>query len=217
MTATWHLAPCLVRLRRTVDELWPDRDRRSDGALGDAAHAARTSEHNPDAKGCVHALDIDVDGVEPAAILAAVKHHPAAWYVIWDRHIYSRTHGWAKRAYTGSDPHTGHLHVSCLLTEQAENDTTPWRVEKTEQTMTITPAEMTAITESVFNKLRTTNVTNTTEVDPQLDNATLFEVGIVAARRANEALEAARALAPKVDALLALLQPTEPTEPTEPI
>jgi len=48
-----------VTLRKQIDAKWPKRDRRSDGWIGDPAHAARVSDHNPDRDGIVHALDID--------------------------------------------------------------------------------------------------------------------------------------------------------------
>jgi hypothetical protein len=143
-----RLAPSLVRFRDEVDRIWPDRDRKSDGWLGDAAHqsgvtdldhdgdvdandAALKSQHNPDAAGIVHAVDIDRDGVDPDKIVAAVRAHPAAWYVIWNRRIYSRKNGWAPKAYTGADPHTGHLHVSIRLAADAVSDSRPWFPEDT--------------------------------------------------------------------------------------
>jgi hypothetical protein len=53
------LVPAGVTLRKQTDLRWPGRDRRSDGWVGDAAHSARKSDHNPDKDGWVHALDID--------------------------------------------------------------------------------------------------------------------------------------------------------------
>ena len=53
------LVPAGVTLRKQTDRRWPGRDRRSDGWVGDAAHSARKSDHNPDKDGWVHALDID--------------------------------------------------------------------------------------------------------------------------------------------------------------
>lgn len=50
-----------VQLRKQIDKRWPKRDRRSDGWIGDQAHQARRSDHNPDGRGWVHALDIDAD------------------------------------------------------------------------------------------------------------------------------------------------------------
>jgi len=53
------LVPGGVKLRSQVDRKWPRRDRKSDGWIGDRAHSARKSDHNPDKNGWVHALDID--------------------------------------------------------------------------------------------------------------------------------------------------------------
>jgi hypothetical protein len=133
---SWYLAPSLVRLRNEVNARWPDRDTASDGAIGDAAHAARPSEHNPDDKGCVHAIDIDTDGVDPALILARCIAHPAAWYVIWNRHIYRRKTAFKAEAYTGADPHTGHLHISITLSAAAENSTAPWGIKEDDMPLT---------------------------------------------------------------------------------
>ena len=48
-----------VRLRDQLNEAFPGRDKRSDGWIADAAHSSRTSFHNPDRNGIVHAIDID--------------------------------------------------------------------------------------------------------------------------------------------------------------
>ena len=52
-----------VQLREQIDDAFPDRDRASDGWIGDARHAARKSgsDHNPTVDGWVRALDIDAD------------------------------------------------------------------------------------------------------------------------------------------------------------
>lgn len=136
MTTKPYLAPSLAEFRQTINDAFPKRDKSSDGWIGDKAHQARKSEHNPDEKGCVHAIDVDVDDGDPTRdlareILRACIGQKAVWYVIYNRVIYSRTHNWAARKYTGSDPHTGHVHISILLTEAAENDTT-LRLVKTE-------------------------------------------------------------------------------------
>jgi len=50
-----------IQLREQIDDSFPDRDRRSDGWLGDARHAARPSDHNPDEQNIVWATDTDKD------------------------------------------------------------------------------------------------------------------------------------------------------------
>lgn len=124
----WTLAPCLQVLRSELDQWRPNRDRSSDGAIGDAAHAATWSDHNPNTAGVVCAYDIDVDldgtndnngGVDVAELVEALRTrpHPDVKYVIFSRGMFSRypAHGvppFTWRLYTGPDPHTSHVHVS---------------------------------------------------------------------------------------------------------
>lgn len=124
--AAAFLAPSLVRLRTQVDRAWPDRSKASDGWLGDAAHAARISDHNPDGKGEVHAIDVTTTGIDVPRLLRAAIGNPAVWYVIHDGHIWSRTYGWAKRVYLGANPHRHHVHISILRTPGAEGWAGDW-------------------------------------------------------------------------------------------
>lgn len=128
MTPTPFLAPSLVRLRAEIDARWPGRSKISDGWIGNAAHQATVSDHNPDAHGCVRAIDVTSSGIQPLQLLAVVKADPAgrARYVIWDRHIYQAKFGWVKRPYTGASPHTEHVHVSILQTAGAADNTSDW-------------------------------------------------------------------------------------------
>jgi hypothetical protein len=48
-----------VTLRDQVDAKFINRDKSSDGWIGNSEHAARASFHNPDKRGWVFALDID--------------------------------------------------------------------------------------------------------------------------------------------------------------
>lgn len=133
----WTLAPSLVALEAEVDARWPKRKKDFDGSIGDAAHAARVSEHNPDRDadpmphGMVSALDITKDS---AAMVEAVRvklvGDARVWYVIHNGHIWSRTHDWAKRTYDGPDAHVHHLHVSLRQTAEAAADTSSWGIAK---------------------------------------------------------------------------------------
>lgn len=126
--ASYYLAPSLAALRSEVDERWPERDRASDGWIGDPGHAARVSDHNPDwsAGGVVRALDVDADGINVRRLLTEVIGDPRVWYVIHNRRIYSRTYDWRALAYLGSNPHTMHVHISLRHSRDAERDTRVW-------------------------------------------------------------------------------------------
>lgn len=107
-----RLALSLAILRAEVDWLWPTRSRATDGWIGDVRHVTRTSDHNPDARGIVRALDVTAAGINPSTVVAAACHHPSTRYVIWDHEIYSRRYGFRPIPYHGDDPHTSHVHVS---------------------------------------------------------------------------------------------------------
>jgi hypothetical protein len=109
-----RLVSSLSRLRQEVDRLWPERDRSSDGWIGDQLHQQRQSDHNPDRRGRVHALDLDVGGIDPVAVVRVACLHPSTAYVIWDHQIYSRRVSFIPKTYSGSDPHQTHIHVSVL-------------------------------------------------------------------------------------------------------
>lgn len=128
----WRNAPSVAAALSQATSLWHGRSRLSDGTIGDAAHAARKSDHNPDSRGIVHAFDIThdpahgVDCEQLAAHLIAGKDQRVK-YIIWNRRI-SESPGWRWRAYSGSNPHTKHMHVSIKATFIAENDLRAWWV-----------------------------------------------------------------------------------------
>ena len=57
----WKPVAGIKTLKSQIDKRWPNRDKASDGIKGDSKHAARKSDHNPDSRGYVHAIDIDED------------------------------------------------------------------------------------------------------------------------------------------------------------
>lgn len=121
------LAGSLVNLRSEIDIRWPTRDRRTDGWIGDASHQARQSDHNPDGRGIVHAIDVDKDGIDVWAVLGAtVRDEMPTSYVIHNRQIWSRSRLWHPREYTGSNPHTGHIHISILFGPVHESASVRW-------------------------------------------------------------------------------------------
>jgi hypothetical protein len=115
-----------VTLRNQVNKRWPKRDKRSDGWIGDKAHAGRQSDHNPDARGLVHALDIDadLDPRDPGAaqrlanqiVAYAASGIPGAnriKYVVFNDQIASGTYANSMWKWRGSGyGHMHHIHVS---------------------------------------------------------------------------------------------------------
>ena len=112
------------QLREQFDDTFPDRDRTSDGWIGDTRHSARPSDHNPDAKtGVVRAIDVDRDvsgSAKPDLMpdianqirLAAKTGDKRIAYVIFEGRIASSRMGWRWRKYKGSNPHNKHCHIS---------------------------------------------------------------------------------------------------------
>lgn len=124
---SWHLAPSLKQLLNEVNGAWPNRSKSSDGTIGDRAHSARKSDHNPNSRGSVNAIDITAKGVDVARIIAVAKRHPSVRYIIYNRSIMNRDIGNFKpRAYHGANPHTAHVHISIYQRESAEKDTRSW-------------------------------------------------------------------------------------------
>lgn len=113
----WRLAESLKVLRAECNAAAPDRSKRADGTIGDSAHAASRSDHNPNQAGVVCALDVTHDpdsGADCHAWAEKVRTsgHPALKYVIFAGRIASRSKGGEWRPYTGSNPHRSHMHVS---------------------------------------------------------------------------------------------------------
>ena len=116
------------QLREQFDDTFPDRDRRSDGWIGDTRHSARPSDHNPDkATGIVRAIDIDRDvhksgkpdlmpDIADQLRLAAKKGEKRISYIIFAGRIASSRMGWRWRKYSGINPHDKHCHVSFTKT-----------------------------------------------------------------------------------------------------
>lgn len=135
---TWRAANSLLHLRDQMNALYPKRNKANDGTVGDAAHASRSSDHNPwvmDGKtGVVTALDITNDpknGCDCQKIVNALvaSRDQRIKYIIWNRRICSATVApWTWRKYTGSNPHDHHFHVSVRAEKKFYDDNRDWHV-----------------------------------------------------------------------------------------
>ena len=114
------LSKAAVQLREQIDDSFPERLRKSDGWIGDARHSTRKSDHNPDANGCVRAIDIDArlsDDKGLSAYLADqirlyAKRYGRIHYVIHLGMIASPILNYKWRRYRGYNLHNHHIHIS---------------------------------------------------------------------------------------------------------
>lgn len=122
-----YLAPSLVLLRQELNTRWPRRSTISDGWIGDTSHSARVSDHNPDYAngGVVRAIDVTTNGISVNLLLKHTTNDVRVSYVIYNRRIWTRETGYW-RAYTGSNPHTSHVHISIRHTRAAETQKFLW-------------------------------------------------------------------------------------------
>lgn len=125
----WRVGNALLALRKQVDTIAPGRNKASDGTIGDRRHCGRpkaSSDHCPRVRdgrmGVVTAMDITHDpgnGCDADSIAESIRadRDPRVKYVIWNRRICSSypqggRDAWAWRNYSGSNPHTKHVHIS---------------------------------------------------------------------------------------------------------
>lgn len=114
---SWRLAKSIEILRNQLNKQYPNRDKTSDGGIGDTSHAHTSSDHNPNDAGVVCAYDIDTDlngniNAHDLADYMRLHRHPDLKYIISNKRICSPRDGWAWRVYGGADPHTSHIHIS---------------------------------------------------------------------------------------------------------
>lgn len=134
---SWRNCQASLSFVAGINARWPNRDKASDGTIGNAEHAARSSDHNPwvivAGQGVVRARDTDVDGVDAAWCVEQVRilgqqRDPRLWpngYAIFNRRITKPDFsGWA--VYKGTNPHDHHFHVSFSRDQAGYDDQGPW-------------------------------------------------------------------------------------------
>jgi hypothetical protein len=143
----WRVAKALLALRDQVNQMAPNRSKASDGTIGDERHCggAGASDHCPNVQdgnvGVVTAMDITHDvqhGCDAGALAESIRasQDPRVKYIIWNRQIANSSPiqgqpAWAWRAYTGSNPHNKHVHISVKATKQGPggyDTTSAWNI-----------------------------------------------------------------------------------------
>lgn len=126
-------ARALDRLRAQINALYPLRGKSADGWIGDTAHAARRSDHNPNAAGVVCAMDFTHDpaGGLDSYVLADMLRllgDPRLKYIISNGRIASADKEWTWRVYRGANRHDHHVHVSVSAAARLYDDGSDWRL-----------------------------------------------------------------------------------------
>lgn len=141
-TGSWRLARALEVHRAEANYANPNRDKASDGTIGNAAHAANwtSSDHNPfvivAGLGVVRADDLDADGLDlpgaferarVAALAGRLPQIAGGGYLILNRRITAPDFsGW--RNYTGPNPHVAHGHTSLSRSAAGFDSSAPWGI-----------------------------------------------------------------------------------------
>jgi peptidoglycan hydrolase-like protein with peptidoglycan-binding domain len=141
MVAPWRNAGSLEQFRIQINEKFPNRSKAADGTIGDAAHASRSSDHNPWIKdgnmGIVRALDITHDpknGVDTyrmadnIRLAHYIKPDPRTDYLISNGRIWNPAASKDWRKYTGSNPHDHHMHISVDTEKKNYDNRAPWNL-----------------------------------------------------------------------------------------
>lgn len=118
-------SPAAIAVLRQATALFPKRKKLSDGLLPSLAHqkASPNSDHNT---GLAVDLTHDPDsGVDCSEIFEKLKEDKRVKYLIFNKKIWSKDKArLGNRSYTGSNPHTKHLHIS--INDGHGDDTSPW-------------------------------------------------------------------------------------------
>lgn len=122
MTVAKKATPAAIAVLRQATAFWPKRNKKSDGLLPSAAHlkASPNSDHNTG-----FAVDLThdpVNGVDCKDIYKRLQADPRVKYLIFSGKIWNQVDG--ERAYTGSNKHNKHLHIS--IRPNSGSDTSNW-------------------------------------------------------------------------------------------
>lgn len=128
----WRKAHSLTTLLSQFNTACPSRLKVSDGFIGDPAHRARFSYHNPDAHGIVRAGDfthdprygMDIDRITDE--LAASRDSRILELIA--NGLYLNRSNWRWVKYNGPNPHRKHFHISVVPPAQGGDDSRPWKL-----------------------------------------------------------------------------------------
>lgn len=173
MSTPWVVTPGMKTVTGAFNRAFPNRDKTSDGTIGDLAHQNESaSSHNPDITGRaewkdgdnkneVRADDIDSDlrdqsgyGITMEMVIQylvtmgrAGKLAKYIRYMIYNERIWSASDNWVTRKYTGASQHKEHAHFTGAFTQFADENTA--NVYNLEELMALSAADKTWITAQI--------------------------------------------------------------------
>lgn len=110
--------------------------------IGDPAHQAKKSDHNPNAAGRVNAQDYMLrngfDHADAVWLCSWLIQDKRTKNVIFNRRIWRSATGYWE-AYTLDNPHTDHVHHS--IHDSADDNSGAWQLEKKVEVAPMDPAE----------------------------------------------------------------------------
>ena len=121
-TVVKKATPAAIAVLRQATALKPKRKKASDGLLPSAAHQVQNpnSDHNTG-----YAVDLTHDpvfGIDCADAFERLQSDVRVKYLIFKGRIWTKQDG--NHAYTGSNKHNSHLHIS--IKDGHGKDTSPW-------------------------------------------------------------------------------------------
>ena len=139
---SFRISASLAKLLSQVNDISPRRSKKSDGWIGDDAHARKgsASDHNPwvrdGSTGIVTAIDITHDpahGCDAGKIVDDLvsSRDGRIKYIIhnqkmWRSYAKDDTPAWGSAPYGGPNPHKLHVHISVNPEKSAYDDASPW-------------------------------------------------------------------------------------------
>ncbi len=139
---SFRISASLAKLLSQVNDIAPRRSKKSDGWIGDDAHARKgsASDHNPwvrdGSTGIVTAIDITHDpahGCDAGKIVDDLvsSRDGRIKYIIhnqkmWRSYAKDDTPAWGSAPYGGPNPHKLHVHISVNPEKSAYDDASPW-------------------------------------------------------------------------------------------
>lgn len=228
--ASWVLIPCLKALFEAFDRIAPNRDKASDGSVGDTAHQQETSDHNPDETGKVpihdadkvnevHAVDVDNNLNESDLTMEKVVQFLLARcrsgaekrlrYIIYNKRIWSASSGWVQKTYTGASPHTEHAHFSASYESALEASTASWHLE--DIPVALTAADKTWISAEMARQVKAA-VGNPLDMNEKIGDAAYKDRTVGDVLRDESKLRGTLVLAPDKETANKLVEPGSPLD-----